>query len=108
MIIDVSDFEVILALSLVMLIIGFYGLIAKKSAIKVIMAVEIMVSAPNLAFIAFGYAQNADMADPQTQAFTIISLAVGAAVIGLALAFMRNLYKHFGTTDVDAYTTLKG
>ncbi|MHA2298313.1 MAG: NADH-quinone oxidoreductase subunit NuoK [Candidatus Hodarchaeales archaeon] len=102
-----TDFEVILVLSFVMLLIGIYGLIAKKNAIKVIMALEIMVSAPNLAFIAFGFAQGQN-ADPTAQAFVIIALAVGAAVIGLALAFMRNLWKHFGTTDVGDYTTLKG
>ena len=90
-----------------MMIIGIYGLITKKNSIKIIMALEIMVSAPNLAFIAFGYAQGAT-ADPTTQAFVILSLSVGAAVIALALAFMRNLWKHFGTTDIGAYTTLKG
>lgn len=105
----ISDFEVVFVLSLVMLLIGIYGFIAKRNAIKVIMALEILVSAPNLAFIAFGYAQdNVAGVDPLAQAFVIIALAVGAAVIGLALAFMRNLWKHFGTTDVDAFTTLKG
>ncbi|MFX0117479.1 MAG: NADH-quinone oxidoreductase subunit NuoK [Candidatus Hodarchaeota archaeon] len=100
-----TDFEVIMVLSFVMLLIGLYGLITNKSAIKVIMAIEIMVSAPNLAFIGLGYTQGA--VDSQTQAFVIISLSIGAAVIGLALAFLRNLWKHFETTGIDAYTTLK-
>ena len=104
---SITDFEIILALSFVMLLIGLYGLCTKRSAIKVIMALEILVAAPNLAFIAFGFTQGS-MVDPQTQTFVIISLSVGAAVIGLALAFLRNLWKHFGTTNVDAYTTLKG
>ena len=104
---SITDFEIILALSFIMLLIGMYGLITKRSAIKVIMALEILVAAPNLAFIAFGFTQGTTV-DPQVQAFVIISLSVGAAVIGLALAFMRNLWKHFGTTNVDAYTTLKG
>ncbi|MFW9996226.1 MAG: NADH-quinone oxidoreductase subunit NuoK [Candidatus Odinarchaeota archaeon] len=105
----ISDFEVVVVLSLVMLLIGIYGFIAKRNAIKVIMALEILVSAPNLAFIAFGYARDdAVGVDPLAQAFIIIALAVGAAVIGLALAFMRNLWRHFGTTEVDAFTTLKG
>ncbi|MHA1450053.1 MAG: NADH-quinone oxidoreductase subunit NuoK [Candidatus Hodarchaeales archaeon] len=106
---DFTDFEIILVLSFVMLLIGLYGLIAKKNAIKVIMALEILVAAPNLAFIAFGFAQDmGQTADPRTQSFVIIALAVGAAVIGLALAFMRNLWKHFGTTEISAYTDLKG
>jgi NADH:ubiquinone oxidoreductase subunit K len=93
---------------MVMLLIGLWGLISKKSAIKVIMALEIMVAAPNLAFIAFGYGRDTTFVDPTTQAYVIISLSIGAAVIGLALAFMRNLWKHFETTEIDAYTTLKG
>lgn len=105
----IGNFEVILVLSFVMVLIGIYGLTSKKHAIKVIMALELMVSAPNLAFIAFGYAQGTGATvDPNVQAFVIIALSVGAAVIGLALAFMRNLWKHFKTTDVGAYTTLKG
>jgi NADH:ubiquinone oxidoreductase subunit K len=102
-----TDFEFILALSIIMLLIGIYGLVTKRSAIKTIMALEVLVTAPNVAFIAFGFTQNINV-DPQTQSFVIISLSVGAAVIGLALAFLRNLYKHFETTEVDAFTTLKG
>lgn len=104
---SITDFEILLALSFIMLLIGIYGLITKRLAIKTIMALEILVTAPNIAFIAFGFAQNTNV-DPQTQSFVIISLSVGAAVIGLALAFLRNLYKHFETTDIDAFTTLKG
>lgn len=104
---SITDFDILLALSFIMLLIGMYGLITKRSAIRIIMALEILVAAPNIAFIAFGYAQNLAV-DPQVQAYVIISLSIGAAVIGLALAFMRNLWKHFGTTNVEAYTTLKG
>lgn len=104
---SISDFDILLALAFIMLLIGIYGLITKRSAIRIIMALEILVAAPNIAFIAFGFAQTTDV-DPQVQAYVIISLSIGAAVIGLALAFMRNLWKHFGTTNVEAYTTLKG
>jgi len=104
---SITDFGVLLALSFIMLIIGIYGLITKRSAIRVIMALEILVAAPNIAFIAFGFTQTNNV-DPQVQTYVIISLSIGAAVIGLALAFMRNLWKHFGTTSIDAYTTLKG
>lgn len=105
---EFTNFDIIIVLSFVMLFIGLYGLIAKKNAIKVIMALEILVSAPNLAFIAFGFALHDGVADPTAQSYVIISLAVGAAVIGLALAFLRNLWKHFRTTEIGAFTTLKG
>lgn len=102
-----SNFEILMALSFILLILGMYGLITKKSAIKVIMSLEILIAAPNIAFIAIGYSQNTSV-DPQTQSLVIISLSVGAAVVGLALAFLRNLYKHFKTTELEAFTTLKG
>ena len=105
--IDVTNFDILLVLSFILLIIGLYGLVSKKNAIKVIMSLEIIVAAPNIAFIAFGYAQGTNV-DPTTQTYVILALSVGAAVIGLALAFLRNLWKHFRTTEVDAYTTLKG
>lgn len=113
MAIEFTDFDVIIVLSLMMLIIGFYGLVSKKSSIKVVMAIEILVSAPNLVLIAIGFAQPGiirGFVDPKyiTEAYVIIALSVGAAIIGLALAFLRNLWKHFQTMEVDAYTTLKG
>ena len=102
-----TDFEVLLALSFIMLFMGFYGLTTKRSAIRVIMALEMLVSAPNIVFIAFGYTQGANV-DPQTQTFVLITLSVGAAVVGLALAFIRKVYEHFQTTEIDDLTTLKG
>lgn len=102
-----TDFEVLLALSFVMLLIGIYGLTTKRSVIKVIMALEMLVTSPEIVFIAVGYAQGTNV-DPKTQTFVMITLSVGAAVMGLALAFVRKVYEHFQTTEIDAFTTLKG
>ncbi|MFX1520732.1 MAG: NADH-quinone oxidoreductase subunit NuoK [Promethearchaeota archaeon] len=102
-----TDFEVLLALSFVMLLIGIYGLTTKRSAIKVIMSLEMLVTAPEIVFIAVGFAQGTNV-DPKTQTFVMITLSVGAAVMGLALAFIRKVYEHFQTTEIDVLTTLKG
>ena len=103
---NITDFDVLLVLSMMMLIIGFYGIISKKSMIKIIMGLEFMVTAPNILFIAYGYSYG-DYIDPQTQTFVILALAADAAVIGLALTFLRNLWKHHKSTDVSKFTTLK-
>ena len=84
------------------------GLASKDSGIKVIMSIEILVAAVNINFIAFGFAQYIDQADPQAQTFIILSLSVGGAVIGLAIAILLNLRRRYGTIRLSKIRELRG
>ena len=104
----INNFIILLATSLVLFFIGLYGLASKDSGIKVIMSIEILVAAVNISFLAFGFAQYIDTADPQAQTFIILSLSVGGAVIGLAIAILLNLRRRYGTISLSKIHELRG
>ena len=93
-------------ISAVLFVIGVYGLIAKKNAIRMLFAVEIMVNAATLNFIAFSrYLSSPNVVGQSAALFTIGLAAAEAAV---ALAIIINLFKNIGSVDVTDADILKG
>ncbi|MFQ5980739.1 MAG: NADH-quinone oxidoreductase subunit NuoK [Candidatus Heimdallarchaeota archaeon] len=93
----VSDLEVVLAAAFALFFVGFYALTSKRDGIRIIMGIELLVASVSMLFIAFGFV--GDNKAPMAQTFTLISLAIGGAVIGLALAILSNLFARFGTIN---------
>ncbi|MEX0784708.1 MAG: NADH-quinone oxidoreductase subunit NuoK [Dehalococcoidia bacterium] len=94
-----------LALSAILFSLGVYGVLARRNAILVLMAVELMLNAVSLNFIAF-----AAYLDPERitgAVFAIFVITVAAAEVGLALAIIIRLYRNRATSNVDEVATLK-
>ena len=92
-----------LLLSAVMFAIGTFGVLYNRGAITILMCVEIMLNAANLAFI--GFARQFDHADGQVYAFFIMTLAAAEAAVGLAIVIA--LFRLRDSTDVDELNLLK-
>ena len=101
-----SELNLLISLSLMLYIIGFYGLITKPDAVKIIIAIELMLIASNLLFIAFGYLRN-DAYDPVSQTYAILSLSIGGTIIGLALTIALLIQKKLHTVDVSKLNKLR-
>lgn len=94
-----------LVLSAILFSLGVYGVLARRNAVLVLMAVELMLNAVSLNFIAF-----ASYLDPDgiTGAiFAVFVITVAAAEVGLALAIIIRLYRNRATSNVDEVATLK-
>jgi NADH:ubiquinone oxidoreductase subunit K len=87
-------------------IIGFYGLMTKNDAVKIIIAIELMLIASNILFVGFGYLR-IDAYDPLSQTYSIISLSIGGTIIGLALTVALMIQKQFDTVDVSKLNKLR-
>jgi NADH-quinone oxidoreductase subunit K len=85
-----------LALSGILFCIGIYGVLSRRSAIIVLMSIEIMMNAVNINFIAF----SAYGAGLTGQIFTLLLIAVAAAEVAVGLAIILSLYRRHGTIDV--------
>lgn len=97
--------ENFLALSGILFAIGVYGVLARRSAILVLMSVELMLNAVSLNFVAF-----AAYLDPEQITgiiFAVFVITVAAAEVGLALAIVIRLFRLYGTSNVDEAATLK-
>jgi NADH:ubiquinone oxidoreductase subunit K len=94
-----------LVLSAILFSLGVYGVLARRNAILVLMAVELMLNAVSLNFIAF-----AAYLDPERITgviFAVFVITVAAAEVGLALAIIIRLYRNRATSNVDEVATLK-
>jgi len=93
-------------LSLALLSVGIYGLIAKRNAIRLLFAVEIIVNAANLNLIAF--ARFMPEAHSGGQTFALFSIAIAAAEVAVGLSLVIVAYRLYKNIDIADFRSLKG
>ncbi len=86
--------------------VGAYGVLTRRNAIAVLMGIELMLNAANLNFLAFWrYLAPASM---EPQVFVLVGLTVAAAEAAVGLAVILNIYRDFGTIEVEKIDKLQG
>ena len=93
-----------LVLSVVLFATGAFGVLIRRSPLIVLLALEIMVNAGNLALIAFS--REWGSGDGQIFALTVMVVAAAEAVVGLGLIVAMS--RRRVELDVDKLTSLKG
>lgn len=88
-----------LLLSAVLFGIGVYGVLARRNAIMILMAVELMLNAVNISLVAFDVWLRDALHAGQSLAVFVITIA--AAEIGLGLAIVLMVYRSRTTIAVD-------
>ena len=76
----------------------------RRNVILMLMAIELMLLAVNLNFIAFSHYLN----DPAGQVFVFFILTVAAAESAIGLAILVLLFRNTGSLDVEAQGRLRG
>ena len=92
-----------LVLSGLLFCIGAVGVFLRKNLITLLLSIEIMLNAVNLAFVAFGRQLGTN--DGQIITFFVMTVAAAEAAVGLALVIA--LFRHRETLSPDAFTMLK-
>ncbi|MSQ12591.1 MAG: NADH-quinone oxidoreductase subunit NuoK [Dehalococcoidia bacterium] len=85
--------------------IGLYGVLARRNAVLVLMAIELMLNAVNINLI--GYAAFLDPGRVLGQVLAIFVITIAAAEAGLALAIILRVYRNRGTVNVDEINLMK-
>jgi NADH-quinone oxidoreductase subunit K len=99
----VIDPRLVLILSAVLFALGVVGVLTRRGAITILMCVELMLNAGNLAFITF--ARIGGGPEAQIYVFFVMTLAAAEAAAGLAIVIA--LFRLRSTTDVDEINLLK-
>ncbi|MEE9485615.1 MULTISPECIES: NADH-quinone oxidoreductase subunit NuoK [Methylobacterium] len=86
--------------------IGVYTVVAQRSAVMVLMGVEVLLNAIGLNVVAFW--RFTAPADYSAQVLAILVVTVGAIEMAIGLALVLLLYRQRRTVEVDAYTDLNG
>lgn len=82
---------------------GVYGVLARRNAIMVLMAIELMLNAVNVNLVAFS--QSIDRIGGQV--FALFVIAVAAAEVGIGLAIVILLFRTRESINVDEVNLLK-
>ena len=93
-----------LALAGVLFSLGLLGLLVRRNILFMLMSLEIMMNSAALAFVVAG--SRWQQPDGQIMFILILTLAACEACVGLAL--LLQLYRRFGSLDVDAASEMKG
>ena len=92
-----------LALSSLLFLIGLAGVILRRSLLIIMMSLELLLNAANLALVAVGRVQG--LPDPQVAVFFVITVA--AAEVSLGLAILVAIFRIRKTTAADQLASLR-
>ena len=99
---SLSHFLILGAILFAISIVGIF--LNRKNVIILLMAIELMLLAVNMNFIAFSYYLN----DIAGQVFVFFILTVAAAESAIGLAILVVLFRNLQTINVDDLDGLKG
>ena len=100
-----QNLDAYLVLSGILFAIGAFGFLARRNAIAMLMSIELMLNAVNLAFIAFGAFLPGLAAQASTIALIVMAAAAAEATVGLAIVIA--IYRNRKTPLVDEYDAMK-
>ena len=92
-----------LIVSAVLFGIGTAGVFLRRNLITILLSIEIMLNAGNLAFVT--YAKFLNSMDGQLIVFFVMGVAAAEAAVGLAILIL--IYRNRESTDVDELNLLK-
>jgi NADH-quinone oxidoreductase subunit K len=96
----------ILLVSAALFVLGAVALVTRRNAVAALMGVELMLNAANLNFVAAWRYFWPDRLDGQVVVLLVIAIAAAEAALGLAI--ILNLYRRFGTVDLEQIRLMRG
>jgi len=96
-----------LILSAVLFSIGLYGALAKRNAVAILMCIEIMLNAVNIAMVAFSRYLAPDVVLLTGHVFAIFIMTVAAAEAAVGLAIIIAIYRSRQSVDVEQMDLMK-
>ncbi len=100
---DIQVFPVVLGLSAAMFTIGGVGVLVRRNPLVVLMCIELMLNAVNLAFVDYGRFLNSE----DGQIFTLVVIVVAAAEAVVGLALVSQVYRAGRELDIDDLSEMR-
>ncbi len=95
-----------LTLSAIMFAIGLWGALVKRNIVAILMCIEIMFNAVNIAFVAFSRFITPTLMTGQV--FALFVITVAAAEVALGLAIVIAVFRTRETVDADEVGLMRG
>lgn len=97
--------EHFLVLSALLFSVGLYGALTKRSAVIILMCIELMLNAASIAMLAFSHYVTPNVLTGQI--FTIFIIVAAAAEATVGLAIIISLYRSRQTIDATKVDLMK-
>ncbi len=95
-----------LVLASLLFCIGAFGVLSRRNIIQVVMSLEVMLNAVNLALVAIANFRGGS--EGAGTLFSLFIIAVAAAEVAVGLAIIIANYRNKRTVQVDRFDELKG
>ena len=95
-----------IAVSAILFFIGVTGVLVRRNAVVILMCVELMLNATNLALVAFS--RRAGIADERGSVFVVFVFVIAAAEVAVGLAIVIVLFRVRRTVEADHLDLLRG
>lgn len=100
-----NSLDAYLVVSGLLFAVGTFGFLARRNAISMLMSIELMLNAVNLAIIAFGAFNPALVGNASVIALMVMAVAAAEATVGLAIVIA--IYRNKKTPLVDEYDAMR-
>ncbi|RLF65701.1 MAG: cation:proton antiporter [Thermoplasmata archaeon] len=112
-------------IALFLIVAGIWTIMLKKNLIKILIGLSVADTGVNLLLITLayrnaiggaiptapiytGYEKGMIMVSPLPQALVLTAIVIGVSVLALALAITLQIYRHYGTLNVEEIRRLRG
>jgi len=101
--------EHVIGLSAVLFTIGTLGALARRNLIAIMMSVELMLNAVNLAFVGFNrlWAERAGTSALDGQVFVLMVVTVAAAEVAVGLGLLIAMVRNRDSVNIEDVSLLK-
>jgi NADH-quinone oxidoreductase subunit K len=99
----------VIGLSAILFTIGVVGVATRRNLIVMLMSIELMLNAVNLAFLGFNRAWpgTADAPVLDGQIFVLMVITVAAAEVAVGLGIVLSMFRNRDSVDVEEVSLLK-
>ena len=101
--------EHVIALSAILFGLGVIGVLVRRNLIVVLMSIELMLNAVNLAFVGFNRAWPGEAGAPALDGhvFVLLVIAVAAAEVAVGLGIVLAMFRNRDSVDLEEASLLR-
>jgi len=99
----------VIGLSTILFTIGVMGVVIRRNLIVMLMSIELMLNAVNLAFVGFNRLWPTEAGSPafDGQVFVLMVITVAAAEVAVGLGILLAMFRNRDSVDVEEVSLLK-
>ena len=97
--------ECLIGLSALLFFIGVFGFVTRRNLLAMLISVELVLNSADINFAVF----NRILSPEQLEGFffTLFSIGISAAETAVAIAIIINVYRNFGSDQVNSIENMK-